>query len=71
MAILNIIDSMSAEMDNKKYSIDFFLDLSKVFDTIDHSILLKKLVLYGVRGIALCWLSDYLSFRTQYVSLGN
>ena len=71
MALLNIIDSISAEIDNKKYSISIILDLSTAFDTIDHNILLKKLEIYGVRGNALCWLRDYLSFRTQYVSLDN
>ena len=71
MALLNIIDSISAEMDNKKYSIGIVLDLSKAFDIIDHNIVLKKLDMYGVRCIALCWLRDYLSFRTQCVSLGN
>ena len=71
MALLNIIYSILAEMYNKKYSIDIFLELSKAFDTIDHSMLPKKLEIYGVRGIALCWLRDYLSFRTRRVSLGN
>ena len=27
--------------------------------------------MYGVRGIALCWLRDYLTFGTQCVSLGH
>ena len=53
MALLNIIDQLSAEMDNKKYSIGILLDLSKALDTIDHNILRKKLEIYGVRGIAL------------------
>ena len=54
MALLEIVDCISAEMDNKKYSIGIVLHLARAFDTIDHNILLKKLEIYDVRGIALC-----------------
>ena len=70
-AVLDMIDSITQEMDRKNYSIGIFLDLSKAFDTIDHKILLEKLSIYGIRGVALKWLASYLSGRNQCVSVGN
>ena len=49
MALLNIMDQISIEIDNRKYFIGIFLDLSEAFDTIDHNIFLKKLEIYGIR----------------------
>ena len=53
MALLTMLDQISQEIDNKKYSIGLFLNLSKAFDMIDHHILLQKLANYGIRGNAL------------------
>ena len=47
----------------------FFIDLRKAFDMIDHQILLQKLELYGIRGVCLRWISDYLSERQQCASV--
>ena len=46
-----------------------FIDLSKAFDTIDHNILLSKLMKYGVRGQLLSLISSYLANRSQCVSI--
>ena len=65
MALLTMLHKISQEIDNKKYSIGLFLDLTKAFHMTDHHILLQKLANYGIRGNALKWLSSYLSERTQ------
>ena len=41
------------------------------FDTLSHEILCNKLNHYGIRGIALEWIRDYLSNRKQYVIYNN
>ncbi len=51
--------------------IGLFIDLSRAFDTMSHEILLKKLCFYGIRGIALDWIRDYLSNRKQFVMYNN
>ena len=47
------------------------MDLQKVFDTVDHQILLAKLTHYGIRGVSNDWFKSYLSNRSQYVSINE
>ena len=42
-----------------------FFDLKKVFDTLKHDILVRKLELYGITGNALSMIKSYLTDRAQ------
>ena len=54
-AIMLITDKIQRAIEAKLYSCGILLDLSKAFDTVDHSILLAKLEDCGIRGIANDW----------------
>ena len=71
LALMDLVDSISKNIDEGNYSIGIFLDLSKAFDTIDHTILLDKLCRYGIRGVTLNWFKHYLNDRKQFVSYNN
>ena len=70
-AMITLIDKISQALDESNYVLGIFLALSKAFDTVNHSILCKKLEFYGIRGIALDWIRNYLSDRSQYVEYNN
>ena len=70
LAILDLHDQITTALSKNQYIVGVLLDLSKAFDTLDHTILLYKLEHNGVRGTPLAWFSDYLSNR-QYTEYEN
>ncbi len=58
-------------MDKNDIPINIYLDISKAFDTLDHTILLEKLNYYGINGVALKLMESYLTNCTQYVEINN
>lgn len=44
-----------------------YLDYAKAFDKVDHSLLLKKVHFYGIRGEIYNWIKQFLTNRTQKV----
>ena len=71
LAALEFTDRIMHHLDNKKIPVTIFLDLSKAFDTLDHSILLDKLYYYGIRNTPLDWFKSYLNNRCQYVDFNG
>ena len=67
IAALELVDRIITHVDKKEVPINIFLDLSKAFDSIDHTILLARLRYYGIHDTALLLLKSYLNNRKQYV----
>ena len=70
-AISKSYKSIYHTLDSKSIQVSVFCDLSKAFDTVDHSILLKKLKIYGIRGQPYEWFKSYLGSRKQYTVYNN
>jgi len=65
LAIIEIVDNIRSELDKGNSVVGVYLDLSKAFDTVNHEILLSKLLHYGIRGNAYKWFKSYLENRKQ------
>ena len=72
-AIQELLGKILKGMENKQFTVAIFLDLSKAFDSLEHSTLLRKLEAYGIRGISYNWFANYLSQRKIHVkcNIGN
>ena len=66
-AIVQLVDKIFDSFEKELFTLGVFIDLSKIFDTVDHSILLKKLKFYGTTDKNLAWFESYLSIRKQYM----
>ena len=46
-----MINDITNELKNKNYSLGVFIDLSKAFDTVDHTILIKNSITMEFEGL--------------------
>ena len=70
-AIGELLGSIVKNIQLGKDTITLMLDLSKAFDTLQHSVVFKKLARYGLRGNCLSWFQSYLTGRTLQVKCIN
>ena len=66
-ALVEITEHIKESIDKGKFGCGIYIDLRKAFDTVNQSILFKKMEHYGVRGVLLEWFKSYLTGRNQYV----
>ena len=67
--VLDLSDHTLGNFDRGKYTVTTFFDLSKAFNTLNRSILIRKLRCYGVNGRALEWFVSYFSHRKLFVNM--
>ena len=67
-ALIRVTNDILVTVDSNVDVVLLLLDLSAAFDTLDHSILLRRLETYfGFTGSVLEWFSSYLRGRSQSV----
>ena len=69
--IADLTDDLFNAINDGNVSLAVFIDLKKAFDTVDKSILIKKLELAGIREEVLDWCVSYLSNRYQCTIKNN
>ena len=67
--LLNTIFDWLCHIDEDVPVDAIYLDFKKAFDTVPHERLLTKLHGYGIRGNIFNWVKDFLSNRSQYVTI--
>ena len=69
--LLDVYENVGKCLDEGKQMDMIFLDFSKAFDLVNHTMLLHKLKKLGFSGKLFDWLSDYLCNRNQRVVLNG
>ncbi|KAK4821671.1 hypothetical protein QYF61_027139 [Mycteria americana] len=65
--VMTNVQYLTKNADEGKAVDVIYLDFSKAFDTVSHSILLKKLAAHGLDRCTLCWVKNWLDGWAQRV----
>jgi len=66
-AILKFTDEIERDISEKKHVVSVFVDVSKAFDSCDHTILINKIRKIGLYGQSLELIKSYLKDREQII----
>ena len=70
-AAVLFLDDICKNIEKGKLVGAVFMDLSRAFGTISHSMLMTKLKAYGISGEEIQWFNDYLFNRKQCTQFGD
>ncbi|KAK4806896.1 hypothetical protein QYF61_012628 [Mycteria americana] len=65
--LISFYDKVTRLVDEGKAVDVVYLDFTKAFDTVSHSILLEKMAVHGLDGCTLRWVKNWLDGRAQRV----
>ena len=68
---VNLVGEILNGFEKDSMILSVFVDLRKAFDTVSHSLILRKLYKLGIRGTAYSWFGSYLKDRSQCVCINN
>ena len=70
-SIVSLTKDIFESINNQKVTVAVFVDLAKAFNTVNHLILLDKLIKLGITGTFFSWCRSYLSNRPQCTIANN
>ena len=68
-AVANLVGEILQGFDNSQMILTVFIDLRKAFDSVSHSVIIRKLRKLGIQDTELQWFQSYLSMRSQHVQI--
>ncbi len=71
LQLLNVLDNWTISLDNKTPIDVILMDFKKAFDSVPHLRLITKLKAYGFENPLLGWINNFITGRTQRVSING
>ena len=68
---MQLVDQINCSFEKNLYTLGIFIDLAKVFDAVDHKVLIIKLENYGVKRTNLRWFKSYLENHKHFIAYEN
>jgi len=68
-SVFTLTEDIISSLNQRNQIGGVFCDLTKVFDSVSHDMLLNKLHYYGIRGIGHHWFKSCLANRKQRLNM--